>query len=301
MVAANGHRAGVANDSAAVNNQFRGASTNVEQAAAQVAFILRQARFRRSQRLEHRVANQDARFIRGRNQILRGGHGGSDYVNIGFQAMADHANRITDAFLRVHAKFVRKNVKNFAVIGKRNVTSGVDGTANIFAFDITWARAQGDSAAAVHAAHMIAGNADHGRLHRNVRHALGFFHSTPNGAHGGIQINNQTFAQALGFRGAQSEKIDLLFVDFSDHRAGFCAADIQPDDVFISLAQRYAPARTTWLSRPLPPRWSQGSRSLAENTVNRWTAHDLHWLATVKNFRPACDIWRQNLRCQNES
>src|ERR1700686_3267804 len=204
--------------------------------------------------------------------------------------MANHANRITDAILRIHAKFMRENVKNFAVIGKRNVTSGVDGAANIFAFDIARARAQGDPTAAIHAAYMIAGHADYRGLHRNVGDALGFFHGAADGTDRRIQINDQAFAQAFGFRGAQSEKIYLLIINFSDHRAGFCAANIQPYDVSIFLAQLYAPACTTWLSRPLPPRWRRGSRSLAENTANPRTAHGLRWLATAKNFRPACDI-----------
>ena len=41
MVAANGYSAGVAYDSATVNNQFGRAAANVQQAAAQVPFILR--------------------------------------------------------------------------------------------------------------------------------------------------------------------------------------------------------------------------------------------------------------------
>src|SRR6202048_3762234 len=147
---------------------------------------------------------------------------------------------------------------------------------------------------------MIASHADYRVLHRNVGDALGFFHGTPNGTDRRIQVHEQAFAQTLGLRGAQSQKIYLLFVDFGNHHAVFCAADIQPYDVFILLAQLYAPACTTSLWRPLLPRWSRDSGSLAENTANRWTAHDLHCLATVKNFRPACDIWRRNLRCQNE-
>ena len=180
MIAADGHGAGVANHSAAINNHFGGAAADVQQAAAQVAFILRQAGFRGGQRLEHRVVDQDAGFIRGGNQILRGGYRGSDHVNVGFQALADHADGVADAVLRVDAKFMRQNVQHFAIVGKRNVARGVDSAAHIFALDVARARTKGDAAAAVHAAHMISGYPNDGGFDRNVGDTFGFFDGAAN-------------------------------------------------------------------------------------------------------------------------
>src|SRR5580704_10720419 len=139
MIATHRNRAGVANHTAAVDDEFGGAAADVEQAAAHVAFILRQARFRRSQRLEHRIANQNSRFVRGGNQVLRSRHRGGNQMHVGFQALADHADRVANAVLRVDDKFVRQNVQHFAVFGKRNVAGSVDGAAHIVALDIAGA------------------------------------------------------------------------------------------------------------------------------------------------------------------
>ena len=72
MVAADGDGAGVADDAAAVDDQFGGAAADVEQAAAEVALVLREARFGGGERFEHGVADQNAGAIRGGDEILRG-------------------------------------------------------------------------------------------------------------------------------------------------------------------------------------------------------------------------------------
>ena len=79
-------------------------------------------------------------------------------------------------------------------------------------------------------------------FHGNVGDAFGFFDGAANGTDRGIEIDDQAFAQAFGFRRAQCQKLHLLFVDFRDQRARFCAADIQPDHIFVFLAQICAPA-----------------------------------------------------------
>ena len=61
-------------------------------------------------------------------------------------------------------KFVRQDVQHFAVFGKRDVARGIDGAAHVFAFDVARAMAERDAAAAVHAAHVAAGDADDARI-----------------------------------------------------------------------------------------------------------------------------------------
>src|SRR5207302_7400074 len=72
MVAANRDRARVANHAAAVDDDFRRAAANVEEATAHIAFVLRKARIRGSERLENGVADQDSSAIRGSDKVLRG-------------------------------------------------------------------------------------------------------------------------------------------------------------------------------------------------------------------------------------
>ena len=59
---------------------------------------------------------------------------------------------------------MRKDVEDFAVLGKRDVAGGVDGAANVFAFDIARTMPEGDSTAAIDATDVSAGHADHGGL-----------------------------------------------------------------------------------------------------------------------------------------
>ena len=57
VVAANRYGTGMADYSATVHDQFRGAAANIQQAAAEFPLILGQAGFRGSQWLQHRVVD----------------------------------------------------------------------------------------------------------------------------------------------------------------------------------------------------------------------------------------------------
>jgi hypothetical protein len=63
MVAADGNGTSVANYAAAIDDEFGGATADIEQAAAEVALVLREAGFRGSERLEDCVADQDSGAI----------------------------------------------------------------------------------------------------------------------------------------------------------------------------------------------------------------------------------------------
>ena len=240
MIAAYGNGAGVADYAAAVNDEFGRAAADVEKAAAEVAFVLREASLGRSERLKNGVADEDSRAICGGDEILRGGDRRGDEMDVGFEALADHADGVADAVLRVNHKFVREDVKDFAVFGKRDVAGGVDGAANVVAFDITRAVAKCDAAAAVNTANVAAGYADDGGLDRDVGDAFGFFDGTTNGADCGIKIDDESLAQTLGFGRAEREKFYLFAIDFSDQRGCFCAADVQPNNVTIFFCQAAA-------------------------------------------------------------
>ena len=57
VIAADGNGAGVADDSAAVNDDFRGATADVEEAAPEVAFVLCETGFGGGERLEDGVTD----------------------------------------------------------------------------------------------------------------------------------------------------------------------------------------------------------------------------------------------------
>src|SRR5258708_26590211 len=156
MIAANSNRAGVTSHAAAEDKHFCGAAADVQQAAAKIALVLREARFRGSQRLKDRIGDKDAGLVRGGDEILRGGNGRSHQMDVDFQALAEHADGVANAALGVDNKFMRKNVQNFATFRKRYVASSINGAAHVFALDVPRPLSQADATAAVYAAHAAA-------------------------------------------------------------------------------------------------------------------------------------------------
>src|SRR5215472_1281586 len=250
MIAANRNDPDVANNSGAASDDFGGTPANVEQAAAKVSLILRQASFGGRKRFEHRVADENSGFVRRGDEILRRRDRRSDDVNVGYQALANHADGIANVVLHIHDEFVRENVENFAVLGKRNVARGVHGTADVFAFDVARALTQCDSASAVHAAHVMSGDADERFFNGNVSHAFGFFGGAADGTNRGIEIDDESFAQTLGFGRAKRQELYDFAFDFGDEDGSLCAAYIEPNYVFIFLRQIRRPQKPFF---SLPP------------------------------------------------
>src|SRR5258707_5236556 len=82
MVPADWHSAGVAHDSAAVDDQLGGAATDIEQTSTEVAFVLSKASLRGGQRLDNGVADQDSGAIFGGNEVFRRRHPRCDHVYV---------------------------------------------------------------------------------------------------------------------------------------------------------------------------------------------------------------------------
>src|SRR5947207_8478576 len=288
MVAANGHDANVANHAGAISEHFGSAAADVEQAAAKVALVLREAILSGRKRFEDRVANKNPGFVRGGDEILRGRDGRSDDVNVGDEALADHANGVTNAVLRIHDEFMRQDVEDFAVFGERDVASGIHGAAHVFAFDVARARPQRDAAAAIDATHMISGDADERLFDGNVGDAFRFFNGAADGTHRGIEVDDESFAQTFGFGGAQRQELYKFAFEFGDEDGGFCAAFVEPDKVFVFLRQCAAPrTKSILFLRSSRPHWCRDSRPLAACTANQSTARAPCGLATAKNCRRA--------------
>src|SRR5713101_1814528 len=241
MVAANRNCRRVAGHPAGIDEQFRGASADVQQAAAQIVLILQKAGFGRGERFQHSIADHDARAVHCGNQILRRGSGRSDYMNIDFQPLAHHSHRVADAVLGVHQKFLRKDVKHLAVIGQRDAASRINRAANVVALDVTRMVAQRNAAAAVQPAHVISGNTDERRFHGYAREAFGFFERPPNRTDRGIEVDDEALARTLRFSRAQGQEFHPVVFHLADQRARLRAADIQGHDVAVLPGHRSAP------------------------------------------------------------
>ncbi len=226
----------MADDAARIDNQLRRAAADVEQAAAQLAFILREHGFGRSQRLESRVADNDSRAIDGGHNILGRGDRRRDDVDIYFQALPNHADGIADVVLVIDQKLLRQHVQDFAILRKGDGSSGVHGAPHVFLFDIPRPGAERNSATAVHAAQMAAGDSDHRGFHRHVGDAFSFLKRVTDGAHRGIQIHDEALARPFGFGRAHSQKSGASVFDIRYQRAGLGTADIQRDQIALFLA-----------------------------------------------------------------
>src|SRR6266566_3110557 len=242
VIAANRNSAAVAHHATAEDKQFRSATADVQQAAAEIALVLGEARFGGSERFENGIGDEDAGLVRRGDEILRGGNGGSHEMNVRFQPLADHADGVAYAVLRIHDEFMRKDVKDFAVFRKRDVAGGVHSAAHVFALDVSRAVSQGDAAAAVDTAHVAACDSDESFFHGHIRDAFGFFDRAADGAHRGIKIDDQALAKPLGFSSAEGQELHKIAFDFRDQYASFRAADVQPNQVFVFLRQAAAPA-----------------------------------------------------------
>src|SRR5437667_30565 len=248
VIASDRNGATVTHHASAEDKQFGGAAADVQEATAEVALVLREAGFRGSERFENCIGDEDSSLVRVGDEILGGGDGGSDEMNVHFQPLANHADGVANAVLRIHHEFVRKDMKDFAVFGQGDVASGVDGAAHVFALDVSRTLTQSDAAAAVYPAHVAAGDADERLFHWHVCNTFGFFDRAPYGTHRGIEIDDEALAQPFGLRSAEGQELHKFAIDFSDQNASFCTADVQPNQVFVSLRQAAAPAMKLFCS-----------------------------------------------------
>src|SRR5271163_931981 len=239
MIAAHWNCGGVADHSAGEGDHFRGAAADVEQAGTEFALVLREASFGGSERLEDRVVHAHAGAIYGGDDILGGGTGGSDDVDVCLQALTDHADGVADVVLGIERKFLGEDVQDFAGFRQLHAAGGFDGAAHVVALHIARARAYGDAATAIHTAHMRAGYADQRGLHRDADEGFGFFHGAANGADREIEVDDLAFAPAFGFGRTECGEFHTaaVVVEFADQGAGFGAADVQRYDVPFLLRQ----------------------------------------------------------------
>src|ERR1700722_2253409 len=238
MIAADWNRRGVTGHASGESNKFGGAAADVEQAGSKFAFVLGEAGFGGSERLEYGVIDANTGAIHGGDDILRRGAGSRDDMHVGFEALANHADGVADIVLRIQEKFLRQHVQDFAIFGKLHAASSFNGAANVVALNIAGTRADGDAAAAIYAADVNSGDADQRRFDGHTDDGFGFFHRAANGADREIEIHDLTFAPAFGFGGAQGrETHSAQFIEFAHQRAGLGAPDIEGDNVAFFLRQ----------------------------------------------------------------
>ena len=89
------------------HHQFGGAGADVDEAGTEFTLVRRDRRFGGGDALEHRVRHLQARFVGAGDDALRRARGTRGDVQIHFQPVADHADRVMNAGLLVEDKLLR--------------------------------------------------------------------------------------------------------------------------------------------------------------------------------------------------
>src|SRR5579864_6043538 len=106
----------------------------------------------------------------------------------------------------------------------------------MFLFDIARAGTQRNSAAAVYAAYVAAGNSHNGGFDRHVGDAFGFLERMAYGAYRGIQIYDESLARTFGLGRTHSEEARASVFNICYQRARFGTANIQGSQIAFFLA-----------------------------------------------------------------
>jgi len=141
-----------------------------------------------------------------------------------------------------HPEFVRQDVQNLAVFGKRNVAAGIHGAAHVIALNVARPVAKSDSGAAVDAAHVAAGNTPISASSTGTFATLS--------ASSTARRIELTAASRLTIRplrspldsslAARRQKLQEFAFDFGNENGSLCAADVQPHQIFVFLRQAAA-------------------------------------------------------------
>src|SRR5271165_7488521 len=166
MISAYGNNSSERDRALLEDDEFGRARADVGEADAEFALVGAQHRVGGGQRFEDGVIDVDSGFVHGGDYVLRGAGSSGDEMHTHFKARGHHAERIVDSGLIVENKFLREQVKDFAIGGKSDSAGALDGLLDFIASDFAGTRAQTDAAVAVDAAHMGAPDSDNGVLHR---------------------------------------------------------------------------------------------------------------------------------------
>src|SRR5580704_7236133 len=107
VVPAYGNCRRVPHHSARKCDQLCRPAANIQQGRTQLAFVLRQARFRGSQRFQHRIVHAHTRAVHCRHDVLRRRARSRHDVYVRFETLADHPDRVANVIVRVEEKFLR--------------------------------------------------------------------------------------------------------------------------------------------------------------------------------------------------
>ena len=157
MIAADRQHRGMHHRAAVKHDDIGGAAADIDQRDAEFAFLGKQRRIRRGERLEHQLRGRDPRTLATLSQVgavaLRRG----DDMDPRLQAHPRHPDWIAHPFLVIHRELLRQNMQDLAIERDRDGARGIDHAIDIARTD--FATAHGNDSMTIESADVRTGDA----------------------------------------------------------------------------------------------------------------------------------------------
>ena len=234
VIAADWHHGRVDDRALLVDGDLGRAPPDVHEGDAELLLVLRQDGFRGRELLENELHDLDARLVGASHDVLCHRHGRRHDVHFGFEARADHPDRIRDAVLPVHGELPRDDVDDLVVLRDLDSPGRVDDARDVFLRDLTVLARHRDHAAAVEGAHVGAGGPDPGPRDLHAGHDFRLFRGPLDGLDRRVHIDDIALAgPAVGRRALADDVERAVGVLLTDQDADLGSPDVAGDQEIL--------------------------------------------------------------------
>src|SRR6266704_2575375 len=243
-------------------------AADVDQAHAELFFVLGERGERGRKRLQDQIVYLQAAAAHALDDILRGRHGAGDDVHLDLEPYAAHAERLAHAVLAVDDEFLGEDVQHLLVGRDRHRARRFDGALDVDRRHLLVL--DRDHPRRVEALDVAAGDPGENALDLAVGHQLGFLERALDGVHRRLDVYDDALLQALGLVAAHADDVQApVGKQFRDHRHHLGGADVQSDDEVVVFPRHVKPACAS-VSR------ARTSEHLERAAQSRWGSADRH-------------------------
>ncbi len=165
-------------------------------------------------------------------EVLEGGDGRGDDVDVDLELDAAHAQRVLDPVLLVDDELLGDDVDDRAVRRDGQRLRLVDDPLDVLPGDLPVLAGDGHDAPRVEALDVGAGDADVGRTDLDAGHELGLLLGLLDGGRRLLEVDDDPLPQAARFGRADADDLDLVLLgDLADEDHDLLGPDVDADDV----------------------------------------------------------------------
>src|SRR6266581_2808775 len=216
-------------------------AADVDQAHAELFFVLGERGERGRKRLQDQIVYLQAAAAHALDDILRGRHGAGDDVHLDLEPYAAHAERLAHAVLAVDDEFLGEDVQHLLVGRDRHRARRFDGALDVDRRHLLVL--DRDHPRRVEALDVAAGDPGENALYLAVGHQLSFLERALDRVHRRFDVHDHAFLQAFGLVAAHADDVQApVGKQFRDHRHHLGGADVQSDDEVLVFPRHVKPA-----------------------------------------------------------